>query len=65
MKTTPSTNPAVIEAGRIIAPDPIDDAAGDPIVDRVPQVRAQHKVRGVLAVLDRLAKQTPSRRFNH
>ena len=41
----------------------IDDAMSNPIVDRIPQVRAQNKVRGVLAVLDRLAKETPNRRF--
>ena len=44
--------------------DEIDQAMADPIVDRVPQVRAKWKTRGVLNVLDQLDRNT-NRRFTH
>ncbi len=42
-----------------------DDAAADPILDRIPQHRAKHKVRGVLGILDQLDKANTNRRFTH
>ena len=44
--------------------DEIDQAMADPIVDRVPQTRAKHKVRGVLGILDQLDRNS-NRRFTH
>ncbi len=56
MTPTPSKNPAVIEAGRIIAPDPIDDAAGDPLVERYARARKESQTSKVIDLLDELER---------